>query len=95
MNVKKRLEFTKRFFNNLAAHEEYIAQDNPVAAKKVANLIFEAAEGLETFPMLGKTGEVAGTRELIISKYPYTLIYRLTTDKVRVIAVLNQSQTMK
>jgi hypothetical protein len=35
MNEKKRLEFTKRFFRNLAAQEAYIALDNPAAAKKI------------------------------------------------------------
>ncbi len=92
MSGKKRLEFTKRFFRNLAAHEAYIALENPVAAKKISNLIYEAAEGLEEFPLLGRTGEIAETRELVLPKCPYTIIYRLTAEKVRIIAVLHQSQ---
>jgi plasmid stabilization system protein ParE len=27
-----------------------------------------------------------------LAKYPYTIIYRITADKVRIIAVLHQSQ---
>jgi addiction module RelE/StbE family toxin len=92
MSAKKRIEFTKRFFRNLAAHEAYIALDNPVAAKKISGLIYKAAKDLEEFPLLGRAGEIAGTRELVLPKYPYTIIYRLTADKVRIIAVLHQLQ---
>jgi plasmid stabilization system protein ParE len=63
MNAKKRLEFTKRFFKKLALIEEYIALDNPAAAKKVAQYIYDVAESLEAFPMLGKLSDgVAGAR---------------------------------
>lgn len=92
MNAKKRLEFSKRFFRNMAAHEDYIAKDNPAAAKKVIDLIYKTAESLETQPMTGRAGDRDGTRELVITKYPYTLIYKLTADKVRIVAVIHQSQ---
>ena len=72
MSAKKRLEFSKRFFRNLAAHEEYIARDNPTAAKKISDLIYKTAESLETQPMIGRSGEREGTRELVVSGYTPT-----------------------
>ena len=42
--------------------------------------------------MIGHEGKRAGTRELVITKYPYTIIYRLTADKVRIVAVTHQSR---
>jgi addiction module RelE/StbE family toxin len=93
--MQKHVEYSTRAKNNLTNIKEFIALDNVSAATRVIESIIEAADGLAEFSTMGKTGEIAGTRELVISKYPYTIIYRLTADKVRVIAVLHQSQTMK
>lgn len=92
MSGKKRLELTRRAFRNIAAAEEYIAKDNPSAAQKVVKTIFNTAEKLETFPGMGKPGRVPGTRELPLSEYPYTLVYRIKASRVIVYAVLHQSR---
>ena len=92
MSAKKQLEFTGRAFRNIAAAEEYVAADNPDAAQKVVTAIYNTAEELESFPELGKPGRVPGTRELPISKYPYTLVYRVRASRVVVYAVLHQAR---
>jgi plasmid stabilization system protein ParE len=92
MSVKKRLEFATRAFEHIAAAEEFIARENPAAAQKVAEAIYKTAEKLETFPDLGKPGRVPGTRELPLSKYPYTLVYRIRPSKVIVYAVMHQAR---
>ncbi|RRD69144.1 type II toxin-antitoxin system RelE/ParE family toxin [Desulfovibrio sp. OH1186_COT-070] len=43
---------------------EYIARDNPAAARSVSTAFRDAAYGLLNFPHKGKVGRVAGTREL-------------------------------
>ncbi len=92
MSVKKQLELTARAFLNIVDAEEYIAKDNPVAAQKVVKAIYNTAEKLENFPELGKPGRVLGTRELPLSEYPYTIVYRIKTSRVIVYAVLHQSR---
>jgi len=42
---------------------EYIAADNPVAAAKTAQRIWDFAQKLTDQPGLGRPGRVAGTRE--------------------------------
>ena len=74
---------------NIVVH---IAADDPATALKVESCIFAAAENLEDFPMLGHAGQRAGTRELVLPKYPYTIVYRLTANKVRIVAVTHQSR---
>lgn len=91
MSAKKQLELTERAFRNIAAAEEYIAKDNPAAAKKVVETIYSTAEKLELFPVMGKPGRVPGTRELPLAKYPYTIVYRIKAHRVIVYAVLHQS----
>ncbi len=70
VSARKQLEFAARAFLHIAAAEEFIARENPVAAQKVAEAIYKTAEKLETFPDLGKPGRVPGTRELPLSKFP-------------------------
>lgn len=92
MSAKKRLEFAARAFLHIAAAEEFISRENPAAAQKVVAAIYKTAEKLETFPDLGKPGRVPGTRELPLSKYPYTLVYRIRPNKVIVYAVMHQAR---
>ena len=92
MSVKRQLKFTARAFGNIASAEAFIAKDNPAAAAKVVETIFKTAERLELFPEVGKAGRVAGTRELALEKYPYTLVYRIRAAYVVVYAVLHQSR---
>lgn len=92
MSAKKQLEFAARAFLHIAAAEEFIARENPAAAQKVAEAIYKTAEKLETFPDLGKPGRVPGTRELALTKYPYTLVYRIRPTKIIIYAVMHQAR---
>jgi toxin ParE1/3/4 len=92
MGAKKQLDYSARFIANMEAIRDYIALDNPAAANQVLQTVLSSAEELIDFPLLGHAGQRAGTRELVLPKYPYTLVYRLTADKVRIVAVIHQSR---
>ena len=89
---KKQLEWSARSTKHVLQIEEYIAAENPTAARKVANEIIRTAQNLRDFPLLGHTGRRTGTREIIIPHYPYFISYRLTSKKVIVVAVIHQSR---
>jgi len=72
---------------------DYIEQDNPAAALSVLAEIRKGANGLLEFSMIGHEGKCPGTRELVLSKYPYTLVYRLMSDKVRIVAVIHHKRS--
>lgn len=90
MSEKKLLDFSTRAIRDVAGIEAFIATDSPSAAVKVVAAIYRAAERLEYNPLLGRDGSNPGTRELIIPKYPYTLIYRLTPTRIHILTVLHQ-----
>lgn len=92
MRAKKLLEWSIRSLSNVASIEEHIEADNPTAARKVLGEIRKTAHNLTEFPMMGHTGQRVGTRELVLAKYPFTIIYQLTARKVFILAVAHQSK---
>jgi len=69
----------------------YVAQDNPVAALALDELIAERAARLIDHPLLGRTGRVAGTREFDAHRN-YVVLYDVTGDMVRVLRVLHAAR---
>lgn len=57
--------------------QDYIAQDNPLAAQAVAQRIADASRQLIDHPEIGRPGHVPGTRESVVSRTPYLLVYRI------------------
>jgi addiction module RelE/StbE family toxin len=68
---------------SLQAREEifdYIAAENPSAAIRIDELISQRVQVLMQYPESGRTGRVAGTRELVITGTPYIAAYRIAAD---------------
>ena len=74
MSEKKQLEFSLLSIANMEAIRLRIAADNPIAASRVIESVASTADKLMDFPMLGHIGRRPGTRELVLSKYPYTIV---------------------
>ena len=68
----------------------YIAQDSPKNAQRVKERILAAAQSLSTFPGRGRPGEVEDTRELLVKRLPYTLIYTVVAETVYSLGVYDQ-----
>ena len=64
------------------ATSDHIAADNPAAALATDTAITRHLGRLIRFPQSGRTGRVAGTRELVIPRSPFIAIYRLTAAEI-------------
>lgn len=53
----------------------YVGPRSPLGLAKVMTSIFTIASQLEHFPLMGRPGQIDGTRELIVPRTPYRLIY--------------------
>jgi toxin ParE1/3/4 len=73
----------------LAGLHAYISQDNPDAADGQVELIVDATRNLAEFPEIGRDGRRSGTRELVIGRTPYIVVYRIRLASVRVLAVMH------
>jgi toxin ParE1/3/4 len=70
----------------------FVQQYDEAAAGRIRRAIVRAAAGLGAFPLIGRLGRVAGTRERPLTRYPYTLIYRIHGEQVFVLRVIHQHQ---
>jgi len=88
----RRLEYAPRYFRRLEDIRDWIAADDPAAARRVIDQIKIAVERLARLPSLGRPGRVTGTRELVIPGIPYIVPYRVKRDAIQIITVMHTSQ---
>ena len=70
---------------------DYISRDNPAAADRITDLIFEAAAGLGVYTRQYRAGREPGTREMVVLPN-YILIYRIDLDSIRILRVLHSAR---
>ena len=70
----------------------YYAERNPAAADRVVGAILNAANGLAQFPLMGRPGAVPGTRERIVTRYPYRVVYHVVDDTVEVLRIIHTAR---
>ena len=91
--MQYKVEFTKKAFGDLESIKKYIYNDNMDAARKVVAYIFERIETLLlSNPSVGRAGRVFGTRELVLTKYPYIIPYMVKGDVIYILRVMHTSR---
>ncbi len=78
--------------HDLASLRAYIARDRPDAAARQVEPIVAAAAMLAEFPEMGRAGRRRGTRELVVSRTPYLVPYRVRGELIEVLRVLHGRQ---
>jgi toxin ParE1/3/4 len=75
---------------DLEAISKYIEQDRDVeAANRVARAIYEAVQGLRTMPYRGRSGRIENTRELVMPRFRYLVIYRVFEARVLILNIVH------
>ncbi len=65
----------------------YIAADNPFAARQVTVRIKTTSLLLSEHPRIGRGGRVSSTRELVVPRTPYIIVYRLRQEEVLILRI--------
>lgn len=89
-----RVRWDPKAVERLEAIGSYIAQDSPAAAERIVERIFDAVDRLADQPLQGRPGRITGTRELVIPRSPYIVIYRVRDQVVQVLAVQHAAQAL-
>ena len=90
-----RVRWTDPAETDLLGILEYIARENPTAARRVGQRLLSAVRALAEQPRRGRPGRVEGTRELVIPMLPYIAVYRIieraqsTVGEVEVLRVVH------
>lgn len=70
----------------------FISKDSPAAASRVVKAIREQVKPLAQHPQMGRLGILDGTRELVVSRLPYLVVYQEQADTVTVLAVVHTAR---
>lgn len=74
-----------------AAIFDYLEQRNADAAVRIDNRFLEVVAKLAEFPMMGRVGTIAGTREF--SPHPsYRLVYQIVDGTVWVLTLIHTAR---
>ncbi len=84
-----KLKWTRLSIQDMQHLYDYIAEDNPKAAKKMISRIGEAADKLKKYPHMGKAGRVTNTRELVIAATPYIVVYVINGQTIQIVSVIH------
>lgn len=87
----KRLVWSEDAETDLDAITDYIARDDVVTAIGMRDEIEGQIERLREFPLSGRVGRVAGTRELVVAHTPFIVIY-IMDEAIRIVRVLHGAQ---
>jgi toxin ParE1/3/4 len=68
---------------------DFISRENPYAAAFVVRRIRDRVRQLEQAPRIGRVGRVENTRELVVSRTPYVVAYRVDESQVSIIRVIH------
>lgn len=86
----RQIRWTTEAADQFETAVKHILQDNPTAARNVAQAVIDRIEQLAAFPGLGRPGEVKGTREFVSP--PYVVVYRFTEKVVEILHIWHGAQ---
>jgi toxin ParE1/3/4 len=87
-----KLEWSPLALRDRHAIFDYIEADNPCVAVRIDERIQTRIEVLPLFPLMGRTGRVEQTRELVISGTPYIAAYKVESERIVVLRILHGAQ---
>ncbi len=88
------VKWLDKALDNLDEEMEYIAREDSDAANQAFKHVMEQVNSLAQFPHKGRPGRVAGTRELVIQKYPFLVPYTIEYGCVVIIRVFHTSRQL-
>jgi toxin ParE1/3/4 len=93
--VKRPVSWSRKALDDIKEQAVFIAQDNPAAARRVADRIRDTGRSLEDMAT-GRPGRVSGSYEKLVPGLPYILAYAITSQGEReVVAILRVIHTAR
>ncbi len=88
-----KLIWSPEAIDDLISVQQYIAKDDPRAAREVVLAITTLIEHqLPAFPHSGREGRVKDTLELVVPSLPFVIPYRIKQNTIEIVRVYHASR---
>jgi plasmid stabilization system protein ParE len=87
-----KVRWLRKALANLEDEAEFIATEDPEAARLVVKRVLDAVAMLADQPAIGRPGQIPGTRELVVLKTRYLVPYRVRGSTVEILRVFHTSR---
>jgi addiction module RelE/StbE family toxin len=87
-----RLRWTPAAADDLEAIGDYLARHLPTFAQSTILEIYQAILTLRSTPYRGRAGREEGTRELVLPRLPYIVVYRVRENDVEILHIYHGAQ---
>jgi addiction module RelE/StbE family toxin len=87
-----RLRWTPAAADNLESIKDYLARHLPAFAQSTILEIYQTILTLRSNPYRGRAGREEGTRELVLPRLPYIVVYRVKENDVEILHIYHGAQ---
>jgi addiction module RelE/StbE family toxin len=87
-----RLRWTPAAADDLEAIAGYLSRHFPSFTQTTLQEIYETIASLRSLPHRGRMGREEGTRELVIARLPYIVVYRIKAEAVEILHIYHGAQ---
>jgi len=71
---------------------EYLSVEKEVLAKEIISCIINTVKiKIYNYKHIGRAGRILGTREFVLSQYPYIIIYTIKNNYLYIVNILHTS----
>jgi addiction module RelE/StbE family toxin len=87
-----RLRWTPAAADDLESIRDYLALHHSSFAQSTILEIYQAILTLRSTPFRGRVGREEGTRELVLPRLPYIVVYRVKDNDVEILHIYHGAQ---
>jgi addiction module RelE/StbE family toxin len=87
-----RLRWTPAAADDLESIKDYLTQHLPSFAQSTILEIYQTILSLRSTPYRGRAGREEGTRELVLPRLPYIVVYRVKDNDVEILYIYHVAQ---
>jgi addiction module RelE/StbE family toxin len=86
------MRWTPAAADDLESIQDYLLGHLPSLAQSTIREIYEKIPMLRSTPFRGRPGREEGTRELVLSRLPYIVVYRVKDSDVEILHIYHGAQ---
>jgi toxin ParE1/3/4 len=87
-----RIRWTPAAAADLQHIKDYLTEHNHQFTESTVSELYETIRSLKTSPHRGRIGREEGTRELVFTRLPYIVAYRIKEQTVEVLHIFHAAQ---